>query len=66
MDKEVYKEYKNLTKYIKGYSKLGILEKIKFNILAPIRFKTFKKNFKEEHALIEKAIKNRKEGNKNV
>lgn len=66
MKREVYKEYKNLTKYIKGYSKLSLLEKIKFNVLAPIRFKTFKKNFKEEYALIEKAVKNKKEGNKNV
>lgn len=66
MNRKVYKEYKNLTKYIKGYSKLSLFQKLSFNILAPIRFKKFKKNFKEEYALIEKAIKNKEEGNKNV
>lgn len=62
MKREIYKEYINLTKYIKVYSKLSLFGKIKFNILAPIRFRLFKKNFKEEYALIERAVKNKKEG----
>lgn len=64
MKRKIYKEYKALTKYIKGYGKLSIFQKLWFNILAPIRFRIFKRNFKEEYALIEKAVKNKKEGRK--
>ena len=60
----VYFRYIQLVKYIKGYSKLSIFQKIFFNILAPIRYIMFKKNFKEEYELIKKSIK--KEGKKNV
>ena len=64
MKKEVYKEYKALTKYITGYYNYNIFQKIWFNIIAPMRFRIFKKEHKEEYALIEKAIKNKKEGRK--
>ena len=60
MEKDVYKHYIELIKYIKNYSKMNIFQKIGFNILAPKRFKRFKKNFKEEYKLLEKSVK--KEG----
>ena len=60
MDKKVYKRYIEMTKYIINYNKLNIFQKLKFNLLAPIKFKRFKENFKDEYRLLEKSIK--KEG----
>ena len=63
MNKEVYKRYKEMVKFVIDYDKLNILQKIVFNIMAPKKFKTFKKKFKYEYELLLKSIK--KEGNKN-